>query len=73
MHENDLQNVCVLWLIFGETAGSGFDEGGSPISPAGGRVLFFGGNLKGGLDPENRDGVYLWDEKAGAISYVASR
>ena len=48
------------------------DENGSPISASGGHVLFFAGNLKGMMDPLNRDGVYLWSEKAGAVSYVAS-
>jgi hypothetical protein len=47
-------------------------DGRSPVSDAGDYVLFFGGNMKGEMNPSNRDGVVLWTEKTGDVSYVAS-
>lgn len=50
----------------------GGGDGGSPVSNAGDHILFFGGNMKGEMDPSNRDGVYMWSEKTDDVSYVAS-
>ena len=46
-------------------------EGGAPISMDGDRVVFFGGNRKGIMHPDMRDGIYEWTDKAG-VQYVAS-
>lgn len=48
------------------------EDESSPISHKGDYVLFFGGNMKGMMDPSNRDGVYLWSKKTDDVSYVAS-